>query len=53
MNARHRSSIQREISERMFQLEELKNLLEVFGQDDLSLSSESAISGLEIGGKFV
>jgi hypothetical protein len=37
MNARHRSSIQREISERMFQLEELKNLLQVFGQDDLRL----------------
>jgi hypothetical protein len=37
MNARHRSSIQRDINERMFQLEELKNLLQIYGQDDLLL----------------
>jgi len=37
MKARDRSSIQREINERMFQLEEMKNLLRIFGQDELLL----------------
>jgi len=37
MKPRHRSSIQREINEAMFQLEELKILLENFQQEDLML----------------
>ena len=37
MNARHRSSIQREINERLFQLEELKNLLRIYGQEEILL----------------
>jgi len=37
MKARHRSSIQRETNEVMFQLEEMKNLLQTFGQEELLL----------------
>lgn len=37
MKARHRSSIEREISEAMFQMEELKNLLQNFQQEELML----------------
>jgi len=37
MNMRHRSSIPREINEARFQLEEMKNLLQTYGQEDLLL----------------
>jgi hypothetical protein len=37
MKNRHRSSINREINEARFQIEELKNLLQTFGQDELLL----------------
>jgi hypothetical protein len=43
MKPRHRSSIQREISEAMYQMEELKILLQNFQQEDLLL--ELGISG--------
>jgi hypothetical protein len=37
MKSRHRSSIRREINQALFELEELKNLLQVYGQDELLL----------------
>jgi hypothetical protein len=43
MKARHRSSIQREINEAMFQMEELRILLQNYQQEDLLL--ELGISG--------
>jgi hypothetical protein len=45
MKARHRSSIQREINEVMFQLEEMKNLLQTYGQEELLL--QLGISGFD------
>ncbi len=43
MNARHRSSIQREINEVMFQMEEMKNLIQIFGQEEVLI--ELGING--------
>ena len=37
MKSHHRSSIPREINEARFQMEEMKNLLQTFGQDELLL----------------
>jgi hypothetical protein len=37
MKNHHRSSIQRENSEARFQIEEMKNLLEIYGQNELML----------------
>ena len=37
MKSHHRSSINREINEARFQMEEMKNLLQTFGQDELLL----------------
>jgi len=45
MKPRHKSSIQREINEAMFQLEELRILLENFQQEELML--ELGISGFD------
>jgi len=45
MKARHRSSIQREINETMFQMEELKTLLQEFQQEKLIM--ELGISGFD------
>ena len=43
MKSRHKSSIQREISEVMFQMEELRILLQSYGQEELML--ELGLSG--------
>ena len=43
MKSRHKSSIQREISDVMFQMEELRILLQSYGQEELML--ELGLSG--------